>query len=163
MVRKEILPSAVSDSVRIAVEPDALAMERYREVFHSRQVSPEKRLLIAVLDDAVQLFLAGIRPRRFGDLRHFKEVGDWIMASGGDELFSFDTICNLLGLDPAYLRSGLEKLKTEARTQQRSCRPKIHSLRQSGSSSGPARSRSNKTARTAGARRAFSANYDREH
>lgn len=121
MAYKEIIGAARNDSVTVFLESDALAPERYREVFHSRQIAPEKRLLIAVLDDAVQAFLAGIRPRKSRDLRHFQEAEEWIMDLSGNWVFSFDSICNLLGLDPAYLRSGLEKLKAEARAEQRPC------------------------------------------
>jgi hypothetical protein len=159
MARKDIIASARNDSIGIFLEVDALAPERYREVFHSRQISPEERLMMAVLDDAVQSFLAGIRPRRFGDLRHLREAEEWIMASDGDGLCSFDSICNLLGLDPAYLRSGLEKLKAEARAEQRSCRPRSNCSRPSEDSPGNSAARSKKTG---GSRRVFPANYNPE-
>jgi hypothetical protein len=159
MAHRDIIGSARNDSITIFLEPDALASERYLEVFHSRQISPEERLMIAILDDAVQSFIAGIRPRKFSDFRHLKEAEEWIMDSGSDGLFSFDSICNLLGLDPGYLRGGLEKLRTEARAEQRSYRPKTNSFRHSESSSGHSSAR---TKKTAGARRVFSANYTPE-
>ncbi len=117
MASKEITATVRNDSVVVLFESDALASERYREVFQSRQISPEKRLMIAVLDDAVQSFFAGIRRRKSADLRHFREAEEWIMDSRSDRVFSFDWICNLLGFDPAYLRSGLEKMKAEARAE----------------------------------------------
>ena len=146
MAYKEIIGATRNDSVTVFLESDALAPERYREVFHSRQIAPEKRLMIAVLDDAVQSFLAGIRPRKSGDLRHFREAEEWIMDSSGNWVLSFDSICNLLELDPDYLRSGLEKLKAEARAEQRSCPPRNNRSPHMRTSSGRSIARIKKTA-----------------
>ncbi len=157
MSYQEIIGTTRNDFAAIGLEPDALAPGRYREVFHSHQISPEKRLMIAVLDDAVQSFFAGIKPRRPRDLRHFQEAEQWIMASGCDEAFSFEWICNLLGLDPGYLRSGLEKLKAEARTEQHFRSARNNRSPHGGMGSGRSSAR---TKKTAGARRVFSASYN---
>ncbi len=157
MAYQEIIRTARNDFVTICLEPDALAPERYHEVFHNNQISPEKRLMIAVLDDAVQSFFAGIRPRRSRDLRYFHEAEQWIMASGCDEVFSFEWICNLLGLDPGYLRSGLEKLKAEAHAKQRSCSPGNNRSPRGAMASGRSIARIKKNA---GSRRVFSASYN---
>ncbi len=145
MASKEIIATVRNDSVAVLFESDSLAPERYWEVFQSRQISPEKRLMIAVLDDAVQSFFAGIGRRKSGDLRHFREAEEWIMDSRGDQAFSFDWICNLLGLDPAYLRSGLEKMRAEARVEQRSCPSKGRPSRGRGTSSRRSTARTKRT------------------
>ncbi len=51
----------------------------------------------------VTIFRAVLRGRRL-----FREVQDWI-ESGDNEPFSFQHICDVLGIDPAYLREGLER------------------------------------------------------
>jgi hypothetical protein len=119
MANKDNLGSA-HDPISTLFEPDTLASERYQSVFQSRQISPEKRLILAILDDAVQSFVANMRPRSPKELREFAEAQMWIMEVNSGWIFSFDAICNQLGLDPDYLRGGLQKLKAEARNGQRS-------------------------------------------
>ncbi len=157
MAYKEIIGAARNDSVTVFLESDALVPERYREVFHSRQISPEKRLMIAVLNDAIQAFFAGIRPRKSTDLRYFQEAEEWIMATGCDGVFSFEWICNLLGLEPAYLRTGLKKLQAEARAERRSGTPSSSRFSRSGTSSVRSITRLKKNA---GSRRVFSPSYN---
>jgi hypothetical protein len=106
--------STHGDSGVALFEADALAFERYEGVFRSEPLSPEQRLILAVLDDAVQSFIAGIRPRNGKEQRRFEEAQSWIMKAEAGWVFSFESICDQLGLDPDYLRSGLEKLRVEA-------------------------------------------------
>jgi hypothetical protein len=37
----------------------------------------------------------------------FREAEEWIMNSANDWIFCFNNVCELLGLDPEYVRSGL--------------------------------------------------------
>lgn len=78
----------------------------------------EYRLLIAVLEDAVASFqkYQGAKSRR--ERRLFKEAERWIMVKdnpkarhGDDEVptFSFDYVCEVLGIAPNHLRQGLRR------------------------------------------------------
>jgi len=138
MANKDNFGSAHNDSVTIHFEVDALASERYLRVSQSRQISPEKRLILAVLDDAVQSFIAGIRPRNGKEQRRFEEAQSWIMEPEVGWVFSFESICNQLGLDPDYLRSGLEKLRVEANNGRPFGPASGNRLRQVRTSIGPA-------------------------
>lgn len=111
--------SAHGDSGVALLETDALAFERYQGVFQGIPLSPEKRLILAVLDDAVQSYVAGLRPRNGKEQRRFDEAQCWIMKAEPGWVFSFESICDQLGLDPDYLRSGLEKLRAEANRDRR--------------------------------------------
>jgi hypothetical protein len=113
--------------------------------------------MMAVLDDAIQSFLAGIRARNTKALRQFEDAQMWITEADSHWIFSFDSICNLLGLDPDYLRSGLQKLKAEARAEQRSRPPTGNRFPHTGTSSGRSLVR---IKNTEGSRRVFSASYD---
>ena len=87
---------------------DSEAQQRYFDTFRrSEHLEPEKVLLLAVLEDAIHLFqkLHGARAR--AGKEHFREVNDWFMNQGNHGLFSFDSVCELLGLDPQYVRRGL--------------------------------------------------------
>jgi hypothetical protein len=157
MANKDNLGSAHNDPISTLFEPDALASQQYETVFHSRQISPEKRLILAILDDAVQSFVATMRPRSPKELREFQEAQTWIMEANSDWIFSFDSICNQLGLDPDYLRSGLQKLKAEARNGQHSRPVRANRLPRARTALGRAVLR---LKAVQSSRRVFSANHD---
>jgi hypothetical protein len=64
--------------------------------------SPEIRLLVAVLADAINCLLHS-RNRRI-----FREAREWIAGSDLAEPFSFEHICDVLMLSPGYIRTRLQ-------------------------------------------------------
>jgi len=70
--------------------------------------SPERQLMIAVLGDAIACFQKGPAPGR-GAARTYREAELWIFSPGPDWLFSFDRVCDVLGIDAEYIRSGLRR------------------------------------------------------
>ena len=64
--------------------------------------SPEKRLALAVLADAVRQVRAG------GHGAADDEA--WFASPGTDHPFAFISICDVLGLDPDHLRRGLRRM-----------------------------------------------------
>ena len=75
---------------------------------------PEKRLMLAVLENAVWLLLRDAeRPRLTADAwRQVAEAERWIASNAVDWPFSFMNICQVLGLDPAALRARLLPVPT---------------------------------------------------
>src|SRR5262245_51893528 len=61
---------------------------------------PEKRLMLAVLLDAI------IQLRRPGSTGAI-EAADWIRGAASDSPFSFPAVCEALGLDATYLTRGV--------------------------------------------------------
>ncbi|HEY2987356.1 MAG TPA: hypothetical protein VGL11_06500 [Candidatus Binatia bacterium] len=91
----------------------------------SRQLEGEKRLMIAVLKDAVEC-LEKYRTSRNGlGCELYENSLNWIEDKGTEWLFSFDNICGLLGFDPDYTRGFL--LKREQKLA-RPARGKLYSL-----------------------------------
>ena len=138
MANRDILEFARNDTIGALFEPDTLASQRYQSLFQSRQISPEKRLILAILDDAVQSFIETMRPRSPKERREFEEAQMWIMEANSEWIFSFESICNQLGLDPDYLRGGLQKLKIEASHAPRSRRPRAGRFPRARIAQGPA-------------------------
>ena len=70
-------------------------------------VEGEKRLLAAVLADGVECYMkyCGAVERRARET--FEDAEAWIFSDERSELFSFNTVCEILGLEPEYLRRGL--------------------------------------------------------
>ena len=70
---------------------------------------PECRLLWAVLEDAVDVYMKNATASGRRGKRLFKEAEEWIMQDDPTWLYSFISICHVLGLDPGYLRLGLQR------------------------------------------------------
>lgn len=73
------------------------------------RLSPEKRLMLAVLLDAVECFQkhapshhAPSRPTKPDPL--FTDAATWIFADDSESLFSFINICEAVGMNAQYLR-----------------------------------------------------------
>lgn len=92
---------------------DLGAHERFLDVFRrSEPLEPEKALLLAVLEDAVHCYRKYATARdRFGK-ECFREAEEWIMGGGDGWIFAFDNVCDLLGLDPQYIRRGVRMSQT---------------------------------------------------
>jgi hypothetical protein len=71
---------------------------------------PEKRLMLAVLQDAVTTLLKHAGTERCGPRRRMREAEQWIAARNSDWPFSFENICGVLNLDAAALREGLRRV-----------------------------------------------------
>jgi hypothetical protein len=92
------------------LEPDIfLPSQFYGSGGLSRQLEGEKRLMIAILKDAVEC-LEKYRSARSSVARsHYENAIDWIKDTDTEWLFSFTNICDLLGFDPNYMREVLLK------------------------------------------------------
>lgn len=77
----------------------------------------ERRLTIAVLEDAVSCCrkYANAKDPRGREL--FNEAWEWIISEDRAWILSFLNICDTLGLDPGYLRRGLRALCEKNRRQ----------------------------------------------
>jgi hypothetical protein len=64
------------------------------------------RLMIAVLEDAVDC-IGRPGARASQHRRLFEDALAWVRSDSTQQLFAFECICDVLGLDAAYLRRGL--------------------------------------------------------
>ena len=96
--------------------PDPLSRFQYEKV-HGKKESQAgdqalKALMLALLEDAIACFQGYFfKPSRASEML-FQEAEEWI-NSNDDELFSFNNICETLGLDPKNLRKGLEQWRAK--------------------------------------------------
>lgn len=92
------------------LEPDIfLPSQFYGSGGLSRKLEGEKRLMIAILKDAVEC-LEKFRDARNANSRiQYQNAIEWVEDTGTEWLFSFTNICDLLGFDPHYMREVLLK------------------------------------------------------
>jgi hypothetical protein len=92
------------------LEPDIfLPSQFYGSGGLSRKLEGEKRLMIAVLKDAVECMEKYRDSRSSAGRCNYENAIEWVMDNSTDWLFSFTNICDLLGFDPQYLRDVLLK------------------------------------------------------
>lgn len=103
------------------LEPDIfLPSQFYGAGGLSRKLEGEKRLMIAILKDAVEC-LEKYRGAGSGTGRiQYQNAIEWVEDTGTDWLFSFTNICDLLGFDPHYVREVLLKRENRYSKPQRS-------------------------------------------
>lgn len=91
-------------------EPDILLPNQYFAAFRrGRAVEGERRLMLAVLEDAVDSYrkhAVACDPR---EQACFLEAKEWFLSSDRSWLFAFENICDVLEMNADYLRSGLDR------------------------------------------------------
>jgi hypothetical protein len=101
----------VDEKIISLFDPDTLVSAQYFENLRSKTLGPEKRLMLAMLEDAINCFQANVMAQSGSRKKLFKETEDWIMAPGDDWIFSFVSVCEILRLNPEYVRQGLLRWK----------------------------------------------------
>ena len=89
-------------------QPDSLLSAHYFGTLRRKTIlEPEKRLMLAILEDAIHCFQDNLLTQNIRSRRLFEEAEEWIVEADGDWVFSFENICETLGFNPAYVRQGL--------------------------------------------------------
>ena len=105
----------VEEKVAELFQPDTLLPSQFFDRTRRRsEHDGERRLMIAVLEDAVDVYRkqAGAGDPRGEQL--FREAEAWIEDPDRTWLFSFQNICDVLDIDAGYLREGLHRWKERA-------------------------------------------------
>jgi hypothetical protein len=83
-------------------QPDSLLVAQYSETLRRKTLfEPEKRLMLAILEDAINCFQDNLLAQDVRSSRLFHEAEEWIVEAASDGVFSFDNVCEALDLNPA--------------------------------------------------------------
>ena len=94
--------------------PDTLLPDQYYGLRKRRHwLEGERKLMFAVLEDAVECFLKNIDVRGHRRRVLFCEAQRWINARNAVGPFSFDNVCEILGIEPTGLRKALERRRLQ--------------------------------------------------
>ena len=86
-------------------QPDVTAAHEYLHVYRSNTAhTPEKKLIAAVLQDAIDCYIKHSSAKTRRGRRIFTEAAQWIFSQEDDWLFSYESICEMLNVDPDYIR-----------------------------------------------------------
>jgi hypothetical protein len=109
---KEGTGLTAAERIASLFQPDTLLAAHYFANLRRRTLlEPEKRLMLAVLEDAIHCFQDHLLTASGRKRRVFKEAQEWITEMSADWIFSFENVCETLGLNPAYVRQGLLQWK----------------------------------------------------
>jgi hypothetical protein len=81
---------------------------------------PLRRLMVAMLVDAVRCFQTGFKTRQPARHREYAEVRSWIFSDEDNGVFSFRAVCDVLEIDPEALRLGLVEWERKRLSGQKS-------------------------------------------
>jgi hypothetical protein len=102
----------VEDRLASLFQPDTLMPAQYLDTYRRKtHLEPEKRLMLAVLEDAIACFQKYLLVRDGKGREMFRDAEEWILEEDSKWLFSFENVCEALGYNPAYLRGGLKRWK----------------------------------------------------
>ncbi|MGC2276862.1 MAG: hypothetical protein WA571_12695, partial [Candidatus Binatus sp.] len=93
-------------------EPDTLLPIQYFEAMRKKHLlEGEKRLILSVLEDAIECFMKCIDASTSKGQRLFRDADEWIAHEDKRWVFSFDNVCDMLDINPEYMRMGLRMWK----------------------------------------------------
>ena len=101
---------------RLTFSPDPISRFQYEKVHEAKKGSAEHQaerdLMLAVLEDGIACFQGYFsKPSRTKE-KLFRETEEWI-NSNDEGIFSFNDVCETLGLDPDALRKGLQRWRAK--------------------------------------------------
>ena len=108
--RVERTPESLAD----LFAPDIVLPEQFFEgARRDSQASGEKALMLAVLEDGIRCFQEHLRNPRSNPRLLSQQAEAWIRAVDYDWPFSFNNVCETLGIDPGALRDALLNWKAK--------------------------------------------------
>ena len=91
-------------------QPDTLIGEDYAANFRRKiPLEAERTLLLAVLEDGIRSFQENLFATSGKRRTIFDEANEWIFSDDDTWFCSVVSVCNLLNLEPQYIRRGLRQ------------------------------------------------------
>lgn len=94
------------------LDADIIVPSQYFDRIRSEEsAQPEKRLMLAVMENAIATFQHSIPGVTRRQRRLLKETEEWVYSGDTSWPCSFENICAVLGIEADYLRGGLAEWK----------------------------------------------------
>jgi hypothetical protein len=98
--------------LRNVVNATEVVSEMSSSSYNGYAEGPERELLAALLFDGVQSYLSYVRATTVENRSRFREAFIWVHRDTDGYVFSFESVCSALGIDPDYLRYGLANVSS---------------------------------------------------
>jgi hypothetical protein len=95
--------------------PDVLTLAQYYDGIRTQypEANAIKRLMLAVLQDALRCLQTYAESRNPAHRQAFAEAETWILDRRAEEPFTFVSICEALAIQPHYLRDGIRRWRLQ--------------------------------------------------
>src|SRR5262245_44541371 len=105
MLKKVVHEKAFGTDGRFSFDP---ADTGFIEAVYKKTLREgEERLMLAVLENAVECFQNNVFARRPSRKQLFQEAEEWFLDTENEALYSFKNICETLDFHPDHIRKGL--------------------------------------------------------
>lgn len=111
------LAAEFADNRGSVFEPDAVLPSQFFGVDEGGMRGGERKLMAALLSDGIEAYMsllseasiaaASGESAKESDVQ--REAREWVETVDNTYIFSFDLVCESLGIDPGYLRLGLQR------------------------------------------------------
>ncbi len=102
------------EEAKLLGQPDVLCVDEYLHVYRARPAeTPERRLLSAILRDAIDCYIRDCCAPNRHKKSSFREAKEWFFSVDDYGVFSFEYVCNALRIEPGYIRRGLVAYKRQ--------------------------------------------------
>ncbi len=102
----------------LIIDPNHILQER-------RQWTPEHRLCAAVLEEAISSYQKNVFAEKKAQRRLFLDAEQWFRNNHTHWPFSFLRVCEVLNLNPDYVREGLMQWKTRSEVSEETAPPPL--------------------------------------
>jgi len=105
------IPNRIQEDLDVQLERYTAVLPVQYNALIRRRAAPtgERKLMLAVLEDAVDCYLKHMHAKSRRRRLLFSQVQIWMNAKNRVGLFSYQTLCESLGIDANALRVELEK------------------------------------------------------
>jgi hypothetical protein len=102
------------EEAKLLRQPDVLCIDEYLHVYRARPAeTPERRLLSAILSDAIDCYIRDCCAPNRHKKSSFREAEEWFFSVDDYGVFSFEYVCDALRIEPGYIRRGLVSYKQQ--------------------------------------------------
>jgi len=100
-------------------QPDTMLPSQYYAAALRRKgaLKPERRLIIAVLQDAIECYQKNLFAREGKARQLFADAEEWIDSGDRTHYFSYENLCEILDMNPEFVRRGLHKWREQQMAQ----------------------------------------------
>ncbi|MGE0823405.1 MAG: hypothetical protein AB7G75_33375 [Candidatus Binatia bacterium] len=103
----------LEERILATLEADLMVPSQFFDRIRAERSSqPEKRLMLAVMEDAIATFQKSVQGATRRQRRLLRETEEWIGSEDDSWPFSFENICVALDIEAEYLRKGIREWKS---------------------------------------------------
>jgi hypothetical protein len=97
----------MSDFAKVVSVDPVIAESLFGSSARNGPAGAERELMLAVLSDAIECYWKYQKSAKRSAIRLYQDAKKWIFAEDDFQPFSFKDVCEILELEPAYIRRGI--------------------------------------------------------